>query len=404
MFPRTIVSPTLEILRDFRKMAFISGPRQVGKTTLAKTISEQFQQSRYFNWDIPGHQTELLKDPTFFEKDRRHFSKEFLVIFDEIHKYRRWKNYLKGTFDQFHDEMSFLVTGSGRLDLFQKGGDSLLGRYFNLPLFPLTVGELQEHTNSWEEFYRYLQTPGDLPMFSNYESLYQFGGFPEPLQRAKRSFYLRWSEERRKLLIREDIRDATAIRQISGVEMLARLLPERIGSPLSLNALREDLQVAFDTVKDWLAVLEQFYILFQVSPYSKSVKRAIRKETKAYFYDWAELENEAARFENLLALHLKKAVSLWRATGQAEVSLHYVRDLEKREVDFLIAEKNKPVCLIECKLHDQNLSKSLYHFQSALHVPVAFQVVHDSDVCFRRKTDSGAIWIISADRFLSLLP
>ncbi|RCK77790.1 MAG: ATPase [Candidatus Ozemobacter sibiricus] len=404
MFPRTLVAPVLEILRDFRKMAFISGPRQVGKTTLAKKIGDCFPQRRYFNWDIPAHQSELRVDPAFFEKDRRDPRRDFLVIFDEIHKLRGWKNYLKGVFDQFEAEMAILVTGSGRLDLFQKGGDSLLGRYFHLPLYPLTVGELQERSSSWQEFLRALEAPGDLPACPHYEALFRFGGFPEPLKRAQIGFYRRWSEERRKLLVREDIRDATAIRQISGVETLSRLLPERVGAPLSLNSLREDLQVAFDTVKDWLAVLEQFYVIFRIPPFAPSIKRAIRKEAKVYSYDWAELADEGRRFENLLALHLKKAVALWRAMGQAEVTLHYLRDLEKREVDFLIADRNRPICLIESKLHDQTLAKSLVHFQEALHVPFGIQVIHTPGVCFRRKTEGGYAWVVSADRFLSALP
>jgi len=346
----------------------------------------------------------LVKDPAFFEREKIEISKEFLVVFDEIHKFSRWKNYLKGTFDQFHEDFSFLVTGSGRLDIFKRGGDSLLGRYFQLPLFPLTLGELKGRMPSWEEFARHCQDPHAVENGDEYAALFAFGGFPEPLQRGSRTFYRRWFEERKKLVIREDIRDATNIREISLVETLSHFIPGKIGSPFSLNSLREDLKVAHDTLKEWVITLEQFYYLFHITPMSKSIKRALRKEPKVYLYDIGEINDEGARFENFVALHLHKAVSLWSALGEGPVSLHYVRDLEKREVDFVLLKDRKPFCLIECKLSDITPSPVLHYFQDSLQIPLAFQLVHTPGVCFRRKTASGALWVLSANRFLAALP
>ena len=205
-------------------------------------------------------------------------------------------------------------------------------------------------------------------------------------------------------MIREDIRDATAIREISLMEHLAHLIPERIGSPLSLNALKEDVGVAFETIRDWLLVLEQFFYLFRVTPFTGKLARTLRKESKVYLLDWVEIENEGFRFENLVALHLLKATRLWKATGEAQLNLDYVRDKEKREVDFVLSQKGHPLCLIECKVSDLSLSPSLIYFQKKLRVPHAIQIVHQPEICKKLRTEGFTQWVISADRWLSALP
>lgn len=406
MIDRTAIALVKEIIQDFNKMAFLSGPRQVGKTTLAKRYQEQFEQSLYLNWDNLSHQKKILTDPSFFEKENRDPREPFLVVFDEIHKYARWKNYLKGSYDQFKDEFRFLVTGSGRLELFKKGGDSLLGRYFSVPLFPLSLGELQGKLISLEEFKNSLKDP---PASSKekaeiYRHLFQFSGFPEPFSRGTVSFYNRWFPERRTLLLREDIRDATAIREISLLEHLAHLIPGRIGSPLSVNTLKEDIGVAFETVRDWLLILEQFFYLFKLLPFTGKLARTLRKESKVYLFDWSEVEEESFRFENLVALHLLKAVRLWKAMGAGDLGLNYIRDKEKREVDFIISEKGKPLCLIECKSSEEALSPHLLYFQGKLSVPFAVQLLHKTGICQKMSKEGATQWIISADRWLVSLP
>ena len=406
MFERTATALVERIITQFNKMAFVSGPRQVGKTTLAQHYQQQFPQSRYLNWDTPAHQKQILTDPVFLEKENRNPHHPFLVVFDEIHKYARWKNYMKGLYDQYKEEFRFLVTGSGRLDLFKKGGDSLLGRYFSVPLYPFTVGELSGKLTDFATFKDSLANPPDASAErrAQYEHLFRFSGFPEPFTRGSEEFYNLWSTERKTLLVREDIRDASAIRAISLLEHLTQLLPERIGSPLSINALREDVGVAFETVRDWLLLLEQFFYLFRVAPFTGRLARTLRKETKAYFVDWAEIEDEGRRFENLVAVHLLKAVRLWQAMGTKDLGLHFLRDKEKREVDFVITERGRPVCLIECKATDSELAPSLVYFQSKLQVPVAVQLVHKSGVSQKRRAQGMAQWVISADRWLALLP
>ena len=404
MIKRNIEKHLQDIILQYRKMAFIGGPRQVGKTTLANQFRKKFSQSCYFNWDIISDQKELLADPYFFEKIDRDFSRPFLVVYDEIHKYARWKNYLKGVYDKYHANFHFLVTGSGRLDLFQKGWDSLFGRYFTLPLFPLTVGELRGKVPSWQEFKKRLMLPpGGTKRKSDYEYLFELSGFPEPFLKGTKTFYNMWFEERKKLLVREDIRDASGIRQISLLEILSHAIPEKIGAPLSLNSLREDVGVAFETIRDWVLLLGQFYYLFQILPYAGSMTRMLKKEAKAYLFDWVEVADKAKRFENMVALHLYKAVSLWRASGQGDIDLRYIRDREKREVDFVFLENNRPVCLIECKYSDEQAADNLKYFQGKFKIPLAVQLVHKSGFSRKIKFDSGEILIISADRWLEML-
>lgn len=406
MISRTLLPHVRGILEKYGKMAFVSGPRQVGKTTLAREIQKGHRQSTYLNWDILTHQRRLVKDPYFFEHENRDPDLPFLVVFDDIHKYARWKSYLKGCFDGFHEEFQFLVTGSGRLDLFKKGGESLLGRYVALPLFPFTLGELLGRWTSWTAFKEGLSQAPSASVRARhaYDSLFRLTGFPEPFSRGELDFYNIWYQERRKILVHEDIRDASRIRDISLLDVLIHLLPERVASPLSLNALREDAGLAFETVRDWLLLLEAFYYLFRIKPYSRRLNRAIRKEAKAYLFDWGELENLGARFENLVALHLLKAVQGWTSTGGGEIGLSYVRDKEKREVDFLLTERTRPVCLVEARFSDSTVSPSLGYFQEKLGVPVAVQLLHEEGICKKIKTRTGIIWVISADRWLGLLP
>lgn len=406
MIPRTLHPFIARIVSGYGKMAFLSGPRQVGKTTLAKDFARRSGPSRYFNWDSESDKKLLLKDPYFFEHSDREPGKKFLLIYDEIHKYRRWKNYLKGAYDTYAEDFSFLVTGSGRLDIYQKGGDSLMGRYFPLPLLPLTLGELLGRSPSLAEFKAGLGAPPSPdPEAAEYSrALMTLGGFPEPFVRAGSDFHGVWSRERRRALLQEDVRSLVALRESELLETTALLLPERVGAPLSINNLREDVGASFPAVRDWLLLLERFYYLFRIPPFAGSLARALRKERKAYLYDWADIPGEGPRFENLVALHLLKAVSLWNAAGGRGVSLHYVRDTQKREADFLLMEGKSVLCLVECKLSDVEPDPALLYFQRALKAPCAVQLTAKSGVCRKLRRDGRAFWVVSADRWLALLP
>ncbi|MBN2573091.1 MAG: ATP-binding protein [Deltaproteobacteria bacterium] len=406
---RTLTDDVRRVLGDWRKMAFVSGPRQVGKTTLAKSLLAS-QPGRYFNWDLASDRKTFARDQAFFEKDAAGDpASRPLVVFDELHKYARWKNYLKGIFDGFSDRFAFMVTGSGRLDVYRRGGDSLLGRYLPLGLFPLTVAELAGTRATWASFQAGLgaleesQAAGG----ESFASLLRLGGFPEPFLRGREAFHRAWSAGRTERLIREDIRDATRLRELSLVEMLAHLLPERVGSPLSLNSMREDLGVAFETVRAWVGVLDAFYYSFRIPPWTKRVSRALRKETKLYLWDWAEVDGEedrqGARFENLVALHLLKAVRTWTQMGEARLDLAYIRDKEKREVDFVVTENNQPRVLVECRMSDSQLSPYLLAFQERLNVAYAVQLVRQPGHARRTTIGGRQQWVVSADRWLGKL-
>ncbi|MBI4422986.1 MAG: ATP-binding protein [Elusimicrobia bacterium] len=393
------------LFREEKRMAFIAGPRQVGKTTLARRLLTGTDSTgNYFNWDNDAQKKAVLKRPDSFwtVPERPGTSGRVRVALDEIHKYPRWKRFLKGLYDVHGRDLELLVTGSGRLDIYQKGGDSLFGRYALYRLHPFTLGELlradRETVAPPDAFWRsVLEAPPPPGADEGLATLERFTGFPEPLFGGSDRLFQRWRREHRRLVIREDLRDLTRIREIGLVESLLMLLPERIGSPLSINSLREDLSVSFDAAQNWIRALERLYYLFEIRPYSRAVARALRREGKVYLYDHTEIESPGARFENLVALHLRKLVDAWNDWGYGSFDLHYVRTKEKRETDFLIAESRKPYALIEAKLSGDTLDPALSYFAERLRPRFALQVVREGKAVRR----SGVAWLIPAQRLLA---
>jgi predicted AAA+ superfamily ATPase len=382
-------------------MAFVSGPRQVGKTTFARSLLVDAK-SGYFNWDVDGHRRGILRDPErFWAEGFEGVKAKPRIILDEIHKYPRWKRFLKGLFDAQRDAVEVLVTGSGRLDVYQKGGDSLLGRYDLFHLHPFTVGELlaqgAQTVLSPAEFGQRLVAPSPIAGAAEALDLIdRFTGFPEPLFAANEQRLRRWRRSRRQIVVREDLRDLSRIRDLGLVDQLVALLPERVGSPLSINALREDLQVAFETVQGWLATLERLYFLFELRPFSGRLARTLRREGKVYLFDHSEIDDPGARFENLVALHLLKLVDAWNDLGYGDYALLYVRDREKREVDFLVTDRRRPLLLVEAKLSDSEPSPALRYFAERLRPKWAIQVVRRGHARIW-----GAIRVLPAERFLA---
>ena len=396
------LGPSVEAtLKSERKMAFVSGPRQVGKTTFARSLLVDAK-SGYFNWDVDGHRRGILRDPErFWAEGFEGVKAKPRIILDEIHKYPRWKRFLKGLFDAQRDAVEVLVTGSGRLDVYQKGGDSLLGRYDLFHLHPFTVGELlaqgAQTVLSPAEFGQRLVAPSPIAGAAEALDLIdRFTGFPEPLFAANEQRLRRWRRSRRQIVVREDLRDLSRIRDLGLVDQLVALLPERVGSPLSINALREDLQVAFETVQGWLATLERLYFLFELRPFSGRLARTLRREGKVYLFDHSEIDDPGARFENLVALHLLKLVDAWNDLGYGDCALLYVRDREKREVDFLVTDRRRPVLLVEAKLSDSEPSPALRYFAERLRPKWAIQVVRRGHARIW-----GAIRVLPAERFLA---
>ena len=393
------IAQEIELTLAEPKMAFISGPRQVGKTTLAKSLLASPDAS-YFNWDLERHRRQILRsDGQFWESPRK--GARARIVLDEIHKYPRWKRLLKGLFDAYRDEVEMIVTGSGRLDVYQKGGDSMLGRYALQRLHPFTTGELL--ASGRQKVLTPAQLGDALDGMERVQGaaealaqIEQFTGFPEPLFAARAERLNRWRRARRDLVLREDLRDLTRIRELGLVDQLVSLLPERIGSPLSVNALREDLGVAFDTAKAWIEALARLYFVFELRPFAGKLARTLRREAKLYLFDTSEIEDAGARFENLVALHLLKLVDAWNDRGDGDFALAYVRDKERREVDFLITERRRPFLLVEAKLSDAQPIPALRYFRDRLKAKHAVQVVRHGAP---RKVDG--VLVIPAERFLA---
>lgn len=405
MIVRDLKLDLLKDIREHEQMLFVSGPRQCGKTTLGQMVLEDVRAGRYWNYDIPEDRNLLSDRPAFYEEIDRPRGTKPLIVLDEIHKHPQWKNYLKGAFDRSRLEYRFLVTGSGRLDLYRKGGDSLAGRYLMYHLYPLTINELAVKRMSLEVF---LDKPDELPEEGNdswatWKTMESLSGFPEPFLKGSETFYRRWALPYLKLLVREDIRDLTQIRQVGQMEILASLLPRKVGSPLSINSLREDIKLSFDTLKTWIGVLGDFFYLFLISPWTRKVSRAIQKEPKLYLFNWAMVLEPSARFENMVALHLYRAVTNWTERGLGEFGIHYVRDRQKNEVDFLLEKDGKPFLLVETKLSETEPGPALLMMKRKLGIP-AVQLVNINGVSRKVTRDGGQILIASADRWLASLP
>jgi len=392
-------------ISEYKNMIFISGPRQAGKTTLSKSISDDFTNFYYYNYDIIDEKRKVIEDPLFYEKLNRKDDSIPLIIFDELHKYYDWKNYLKSVYDRDGKNYKIIVSGSGRLDIYEKGGDSLAGRYFGFHLWPFTLSELAENNINFDEF---INNPVGIYKVKNHirsiwEDLEEFSGFPEPFLKKSKQYYRIWSNTYKKQLLREDIRDITHIRNIEKVELLFSMLSSRIGSPLSMSNLANDIKVSFDSVKGWIHIFERFFLIFLLSPWHRKISRSITKEKKVYFFDYAGIQSQAARIENMAALEIYRAVNNWNNLGLGDFSLHYIRNREKQEVDFLIVNNSKPFLLIEIKLSDTTPSKSLRKFQKQLKIP-AVQLVNKPGVYKTFSYNDFKIIVVSIDHWLSILP
>jgi predicted AAA+ superfamily ATPase len=334
-----------------QKMVFVAGPRQVGKTTLARRILSAAGPGVHLNWDNSKDRKEIRRAQWPGGKP--------LVALDEIHKWRPWKRWIKGEFDKHKDRVRFLVTGSARLDIYRRGGDSLQGRYHHYRLHPFSCAELEAGPQMpLPSPGAELSIPERCPR-ENVATLMRFGGFPEPFLAQSTRTLRRWQKERVDRFLREDIRDLESVRDLASVQLLVDLLPERVGSPLSLNALREDLEVSHRAVTHWMEILERLYFVFRIRPFTTIRVRSLSKMPKAYLWDPSLVEDTAVRFENLVALHLLKFCHLLEDREGYRVELRYLRDKAGKEVDFLVTVNRKPWLAVEAKLAATSVEPSL---------------------------------------------
>ena len=367
-----------------RKMVFLSGPRQVGKTTLAKKIM-RVRHGRYLLYDDLDDRESILK---------RDFLRGKYVCLDEFHKYARWKSLIKGIFDKYRESLHILITGSSRLDCYQKSGDSLTGRYYLHALHPLSLKELHSVELTLP---KNIETPH--PKLTGLNELMKFGGFPEPFLSGSESEHRRWSRQRRGLLLNEELRELTQIQLLSVAENLMILLNDKIGALLSATALSEDLRISVPTVLNWLAIFERLYIVFRILPFSTRISRSLRKMPKLYLWDWSQIISESVRFENCVASHLFKAVSYWNALGLTrDAQLYFLRDRLGRETDFLVTKNRKPWFAVEAKLAEDKIDHSLRYFCDQLDIPGIQLILRPG--MYKK---SGPITVISADTWLGHL-
>ncbi len=365
------------IRNDLReKMVFLSGPRQVGKTTLAlQLLKGDESHPAYLNWDDIADQGSILKQEFPANKP--------LIVFDEIHKYLRWRNYLKGLYDKTKTRRHYLVTGSARLDLYRRGGDALTGRYHFFQLHPFSLREVDKECHA-----------------ATADALMKFGGFPEPFLAQSERNLRRWHLERTHQVLRDDLRDLQKVEEVSLIVHLVDHLPNLVGSPLSINGLREDLQVAHATVSNWLGILEKLYVMFRIPPFGAPRIRAVKKEMKAYMWDWSVVTDEGPRFENMVASQLLKYCHFVENTEGYRMELLYIRDTDKREIDFVVTQEGKPLFAVECKLSDRDVAPAIAYFAQRLKIPV-YYCVHMGTKDYEHAT--LPLRVLPFDRFVAEL-
>ena len=362
------------IVRDLRhKILLITGPRQCGKTTLSRNLNLSFD---YLNYDEREHHKILLNKS--WDREKKY------IIFDELHKKKNWKLWLKGIYDTEGLPPGIVVTGSARLNTYKRMGDSLAGRFFHFRLHPFDIKEVNR-----------------LKLCSHEEALdrlMSFGGFPEPFLKSKRSFYGKWKKSQLDIILRQDIIDIETVKSLSSIETLVQLLRDRVGSPVSYASLAEDLHCSSKTVKSWLQILEDLYVVFKITPWNRNIARSLVKAPKYYFYDTAQVREVSLRLENLTACSLLKEIHFREDVKGEDWKLYYLKNKDKKEVDFLIVNERQPVCMVEVKTSQDTLSEGIRWFSKSLKNIKAVQLVKTLK---REKTFPGDVQIRKASFWLS---
>ena len=362
-----------------KKMVLLTGPRQVGKTTLSQQLVSELEGSQYLNFDVAAHRAVI--------QAQRWRQSAPLLVLDEIHKMRDWKTWLKGVFDGRAPGQQILVTGSARMDTFRQGGESMAGRYFRLRLHPLSVREWSEQAqvNPHAALTRMLER----------------GGFPEPALATSPTDAERWRTGYFSALVREDVLEFSRLQEVNAMRLFAEMLRSRVGSPLSLASLARDLHIAPMTLTKYLDILEALFIVFVVRPWHRNIARATLQAPKVYFYDTGlVLGDDGIRFENLVACHLLKLQQWRQDTRGMAVDLHYVRTKDGAEVDFALSAGDTLTDLVECKLGDVKPHSALARFAEQWPQAQAIQLVREckaeADVV-RLQVREAAPWLAALE-------
>lgn len=365
------------IRRDLgRKLVVLTGARQSGKTTLARQLMNGFEPAQYLNWDVPTDRS-LIVDHAWSTKAR-------LLVFDEIHKMREWKTFLKGAWDGRSPGQAMLVTGSARMDTFRQGGESLAGRYYNWRLHPFSVREL-------------IDTQG-LSAEQALARLLERGGFPEPCLADSAVEADRWRAQYATDLIREDVLDFSRVHEVRSLQLMFTMLRERVGSPIKVSSLAQSLQISPTTAARYLDILEALYIVFRITPWHRDVSRSLLKEAKVYFLDTGLVIGDAgARLENAVAAMLLKHCHHRQDSEGKPIALHTIRDKEHHEIDFVLADGDAVTDLIEVKLSDPVPSAYLHRMAERFAPARAVQVVGE----LRQPAQRGRVEVVEVAGWLA---
>lgn len=411
----------LDHINNHQQMLFLSGPCQVGKTTISQTAEKLTDRYLYLNWDDHEHRDIILHGASAIT-EQLHLIQlsetQPIIVFDEIHKHPEWKNFLKGFYDRFGKKIHIIILTSSEFPLIRpsatfspkrrreneasllnSGGDSLMGRYFSYRIHPLSVAEIARQPSL-----THLISPPQKLDQDEFEQLFKFGGFPDPFLKHTPAFSTRWQRLRHQQLFREDIRDLSTIADISRLELLAKMIAHQPAAELNYSSYAKKIRASIDTIRRWISTLEAFYYCFSIRPWSQNITRSLIKEPRIFLHDWSIIQDPGARAENFIACHLLKATHFWTDMGFGDFDLHYLRDLEKREVDFLVTRDNKPWFLVEVKTSKSaGLSPHLQHFQQQIQAEHAFQVVIDAPYVNKNCFEHHEPIIVPAITFLSQL-
>ena len=368
---------TENLRRDLeRKLVVLTGARQAGKTTLARQLMASFKPAQYLNWDVPADRQLIIRH-AWSPKAR-------LVVFDEIHKMRDWKAFLKGAWDGRAEGQAMLVTGSARMETFRQGGESLAGRYYTWRLHPFSVRELMVTLGVTAE--------------QALARLLERGGFPEPCLSGDAADADRWRAQYATDLVREDVLDFSRVHEVRSLQLLFELLRERVGSPLKLSNLAQALQISPTTATRYVEILEALYIVFRVTPWHRDVARGLLKEPKIYFLDTGLVKGDAGiRLENAVAAMLLKHCHHRQDAEGKSITLHTIRDKERNEIDFVLAEGDTVTDLVEVKLSDPTPSAYLHRMAERFAPARAVQIVAE----LRQPAQYGRVEVASADGWLA---
>lgn len=388
-----------EHLASHRQMAFVTGPRQVGKTTTCRSRADH-----YLNWDNVDDRALILAGTAGLVERfglNRLDERTPVALFDELHKYRKWKPFLKGFFDTHAGRVRVMVTGSSRMDTYWRGGDSLMGRYFMYRMHPFSVAEAVNR--KLPDPKRIVRPPRRISE-DDFDALWEHGGYPEPFLKRDARFTRRWQSLRLQQLLREDVRDFTRIEQLDQLEVLVKILAERSSEQIVYSHLASDLRVTIETARRWVDALSGLHFGFLLKPWFKSVASSLRKEPKWHLRDWSGIEDPGRKAETFVGCHLLKAVDGWNDLGLGRFHLAYLRDKRQREVDFVVVRDGRPWFLVEAKLGEGPMGPALGAYQTKLKAPHAFQVVVQTDYvdsnCF---AEPRGPLLVPARTFLSQL-